>query len=142
MCVESYSGSRVGSQARVGSFAIAFFISYFLKYSLDFPRPESFTPPRFIGETPGFPSLHTTLAFSFIPILTKLFGEFSPSRGDYVFSKTGEIIGLMVDSENCVILNSLDSAASLEIGRDFDPARAESLNRLLEPEIPVLRPLR
>lgn len=40
-------------------------------------------------------------------ILTRLFGEFSPSTGDIVFSKTGELLGVMVNSTYCAILLEL-----------------------------------
>lgn len=36
-------------------------------------------------------------------IVTRLFGEISPKSGDLVFSKTGELIGLMVNNDYCEI---------------------------------------
>ncbi|MGB0578822.1 MAG: hypothetical protein ACPGVU_03875 [Limisphaerales bacterium] len=36
-----------------------------------------------------------------------LFGEYSPSSGDLVFSKSGELLGVMVNSEYCVLLQHL-----------------------------------
>ena len=39
-------------------------------------------------------------------IMSRLFGELSPSRGDFVFSKTGELIGVMVTGEYCVLIDN------------------------------------
>ena len=36
-----------------------------------------------------------------------LFGEFSPSTGDLALSKSGELLGVMVNSDYCVLLRSL-----------------------------------
>jgi septal ring factor EnvC (AmiA/AmiB activator) len=41
-------------------------------------------------------------------IFSRLFGEFSPSTGDLVLSKTGELLGVMVNNEYCAILRSFD----------------------------------
>lgn len=40
-------------------------------------------------------------------ILSRLFGEFSPSTGDLVFSKTGELLGVMVNSSYCAVMLEL-----------------------------------
>lgn len=39
-------------------------------------------------------------------IFSRLFGELSPSRGDLVFSKTGEFIGMMVTNEYCALIDN------------------------------------
>lgn len=39
-------------------------------------------------------------------IMSRLFGEFSPSQGDLVFSKTGELIGIMVNYEYCALIDN------------------------------------
>jgi hypothetical protein len=54
-------------------------------------------------------------------IVTRLFGEISPKRGDLVFSKTGEIIGIMVNNEYCAVLGSFAAAYSLKTGDNPEP---------------------
>lgn len=45
-------------------------------------------------------------------LFKRLFGDFAPSRGDLVFSKTGELLGIMVNDDYCAVL------------RDFRPLQA------------------
>ncbi len=47
-----------------------------------------------------------------------LFGKFNPSRGDLVFSKTGELLGIMANSTYCLMLHSFDAAGTLQFGPD------------------------
>jgi X-X-X-Leu-X-X-Gly heptad repeat protein len=54
-------------------------------------------------------------------IVTRLFGEISPKRGDLVFSKTGEIIGMMVNNDFCAILGDFSATYSLKAGDNPDP---------------------
>lgn len=49
-------------------------------------------------------------------IVTRLFGEIAPKRGDLVFSKTGELIGLMVNSDYCAVLGNFAPAYTLKTG--------------------------
>ncbi len=44
-----------------------------------------------------------------------LFGEFSPSSGDLVLSKSGELLGVMVNSDYCVVLRNLDRVPNSEL---------------------------
>jgi hypothetical protein len=45
-----------------------------------------------------------------------LFGKFNPSRGDLVFSKTGELIGIMANNNYCLLLRNFNSAATFHFG--------------------------
>ena len=54
-------------------------------------------------------------------IVTRLFGEISPKRGDLVFSKTGEIIGIMVNSDYCAVLGNFTAAYTLKTGDNPEP---------------------
>lgn len=49
-------------------------------------------------------------------IATRLFGEISPKRGDLVFAKTGEIIGIMVNNDYCAMLGSFAAAHTFQLG--------------------------
>jgi hypothetical protein len=51
-------------------------------------------------------------------LLRGLFGKFNPSSGDLVFSKTGEFVGVMVNSTYCMVIHSLQSAATFQFGQD------------------------
>ncbi len=54
-------------------------------------------------------------------IVTRLFGDIAPKRGDLVFSKTGEIIGIMVNSDYCAVLGNFAAAYTLKTGDNPDP---------------------
>ena len=51
-------------------------------------------------------------------IVTRLFGEFSPKSGDLMFSKQGDLIGIMVNNSYCAVLTSLRAAQTLQAGDD------------------------
>ncbi|RME69483.1 MAG: hypothetical protein D6781_08495, partial [Verrucomicrobia bacterium] len=55
-------------------------------------------------QTPGYVKMQSR-------VFSRMFGEFSPSRGDLVFSKTGEILGVMVNNSYCVLLSSFVPSA-------------------------------
>jgi exonuclease VII small subunit len=48
--------------------------------------------------------------------LGRVLGKFVPSRGDLVFSKAGEIIGIMVNNEYCLVLDQLKTARTITLG--------------------------
>lgn len=60
-------------------------------------------------------------------LLSRLRGEFTPSQGDFVFAKSGELIGMMVESNAARIVTSLDSSIHLNIGSEF---RLQQLNEV------------
>ncbi|SPE50324.1 conserved exported hypothetical protein [Verrucomicrobia bacterium] len=47
-----------------------------------------------------------------------LFGKFNPSRGDLVFSKTGELLGVMANSTYCLKVQNFSTAATFQFGQD------------------------
>jgi len=49
-------------------------------------------------------------------IVTRLFGEIAPKQGDLVFSKTGELIGIMVNSDYCAVLGNFTPVYTLKTG--------------------------
>ena len=51
-------------------------------------------------------------------LLKGLFGKFNPSRGDVVLSRTGELLGLMVNSTYCLVIKDFAAAATLACGPD------------------------
>lgn len=61
--------------------------------------------------TPGYLKLDRN-------VLKGLFGKFNPSRGDLVFSKQGELLGIMVNNTYCLMLRGFDAAATIRFGED------------------------
>ena len=48
--------------------------------------------------------------------LKGLFGKFNPSTGDLVFSRTGDLLGLMANNNYCLVLRSFNPGLSLRFG--------------------------
>jgi X-X-X-Leu-X-X-Gly heptad repeat protein len=69
------------------------------------------TPFRIDAANPGYVKLDNR-------IVTRLFGEFAPKRGDLVFSQTGDLIGLMVNNDYCAVLGDFTAAHTLPAGED------------------------
>ena len=51
-------------------------------------------------------------------LLKGLFGKFNPSRGDLVFSRTGELLGIMANSTYCLMLHDFTATATFQFGPD------------------------
>lgn len=52
-------------------------------------------------------------------LLKGLFGKFNPSRGDLAFSRTGELLGIMVNNDYCLTLRGFASAATFAFDQDL-----------------------
>ena len=50
-------------------------------------------------------------------LFTRLFGDFAPSRGDLVFSQSGELLGIMVNSDYCALIRAFAPGAAIRTGR-------------------------
>ena len=64
------------------------------------------------ARTPGYVRMQSK-------IFSRIFGDFSPSKGDLVFSKTGELLGIMVDSRYCLLVDNLMGNERLSLGAGF-----------------------
>jgi X-X-X-Leu-X-X-Gly heptad repeat protein len=53
-------------------------------------------------------------------LFKRLFGDFATSRGDLVFSKTGELLGVMVNGDYCVLLGDFTPTATIPTGEGKD----------------------
>jgi hypothetical protein len=74
--------------------------------------------------TPDYVKLDTSF-------LKGLFGKFNPSRGDLVFSKNGELLGVMANNSYCTMIHSFDSVSTLKFGPDVRSEHtADTLSRL------------
>ncbi len=69
------------------------------------------TPVRIDSANPGYVKVDNR-------IVTRLFGEFSPKRGDLMFSKTGDLIGIMVNNDYCAVLSDFSAAQTLAAGEN------------------------
>lgn len=96
------------------------------------PFPVSEDPAKFqdavvLGSKEGY---YGEVEFKLVPGLPrylkmqrrpvgKIFGKFSPSRGDLAFSKQGELLGIMVNSQYCALVQSMPPARLVRLGRDI-----------------------
>jgi hypothetical protein len=63
--------------------------------------------------------------------LKGLFGKFNPSRGDLVFSRTGELLGVMANSTYCMMIQSFNTTATFQFAPDVrNQQTGETLARL------------
>ncbi len=46
----------------------------------------------------------------------KIFGKFSPTRGDIVFTKQGDLLGIMVNNSYCLLLGATQPARTVRLG--------------------------
>ena len=51
-------------------------------------------------------------------LIKHLIGEFTPTAGDLVFAKTGELIGIMVNSDYCAVVDNFLSVKTIKAGDD------------------------
>jgi hypothetical protein len=64
-------------------------------------------------------------------LLKGLFGKFNPSRGDLVFSRTGELLGIMANSTYCLMLHDFTATATFQFGPDVRAQHTgDTLSRL------------
>lgn len=57
----------------------------------------------------------------------RLFGDFSPSRGDLVLSKSGDFLGIMVSSDYCAVVSDLKTLRTLKV----PDTRGQGLDKIL-----------
>lgn len=62
-------------------------------------------------------------------LFKRVFGDFAPKRGDLVFAKTGELLGIMVNSDFCALLKDFSALQAIRPGPDL---RAQSTGALFE----------
>jgi hypothetical protein len=52
-------------------------------------------------------------------LIKGLFGKFNPSRGDLVFSRTGELLGIMANDTFCMVIRKFDAAATFDLSKNM-----------------------
>jgi hypothetical protein len=87
-------------------------------------------------QTPGYVKMETK-------IISRMFGEFSPSTGDLVFSKTGELLGIMVNRRYCALIENFLTVGSIEFGTDMASQQTSEILGALKARVSTLpEPLR
>jgi predicted nuclease with TOPRIM domain len=81
------------------------------------------TPFRIDQENPSYVKLDNRIA-------TRLFGEIAPKRGDLVFAQTGDLVGIMVNSDYCALLGNFTAAHTLRTGDNLQPVTKTILTDL------------
>ncbi|MEQ9824951.1 MAG: hypothetical protein ABQ298_11250 [Puniceicoccaceae bacterium] len=60
-------------------------------------------------------------------IISQLFGEFSPSRGDLVIAQTGEFMGVLVNNEYAALMDHIRTSDTIWVGDAFDSVRSNTI---------------
>ncbi len=76
------------------------------------------------SDTPGFVKMQTK-------IFSSIFGEFSPSTGDLVLSKTGELLGVMVNRRYCALVNNFVPVSTLNLRQQLNTGELQKTLSLL-----------
>jgi hypothetical protein len=71
-------------------------------------------------------------------LFKRVFGDFAPKRGDLVFAKTGELLGLMVTNDYCALLKDFAPHKTIRAGTDI---RGQATGALLDELIARVRAL-
>lgn len=71
-------------------------------------------------------------------VVRGLFGKFNPSRGDLVFSRNGELLGIMANNNYCLKISAMDTAASFQLGQDLPPQNTGHILSLLYGRVAAL----
>ena len=71
-------------------------------------------------------------------IFKRLVGNFAPSGGDLVFSKTGQVIGVMVNKEYCAVLNNFGSFFNIRTGVNLAEKQTGDILAALQRQVEAL----
>ncbi|HUR57342.1 MAG TPA: hypothetical protein VM029_06510 [Opitutaceae bacterium] len=71
-------------------------------------------------------------------LFKRMFGDFAPKRGDLVFAKTGELLGMMVNNDYCALLKDFTALKTIRAGKDI---RGQSTGALFDEMIARMRGL-
>jgi chemotaxis protein histidine kinase CheA len=63
-------------------------------------------------------------------LMKRMFGDFAPSRGDLVLSKTGELLGIMVNSDYCAVINNFLPARTIRTGNNISQKTGAILDEM------------
>lgn len=71
-------------------------------------------------------------------ILSRIFGDFGPSTGNLVMTRSGDLLGVVVDSRHAPVLRSLDTGARIRLGDHFSSSESRSTLQNQRAAIPRL----
>ena len=60
-------------------------------------------------------------------LFNRLFGEFSPSRSDLVFAKTGSFMGLMINKQYCALVDNFNVDEKFIIGNNYNSEQSKAV---------------
>lgn len=72
------------------------------------------------ASTPGYVRVDNRL-------FKRMFGNFSPSKGDLVMSKSGELLGIMVNDDYCALVTNFLPARTIRTGDNVPPQRTSEI---------------
>ena len=52
-------------------------------------------------------------------VIKGLFGKFNPSRGDLVFSRTGELLGIMANDTYCLVIRNFNTTSTFQLSQSL-----------------------
>lgn len=70
-------------------------------------------------------------------VVKGVFGKFNPSRGDLVFTKNGELLGIMANGTYCVLVQDFRPAGTLQLGSDLRAQRPGAMLARLDSMISI-----
>lgn len=70
--------------------------------------------------------------------LGRLVGKFNPSRGDLVFAKSGEVVGVMVNKQYCALLTSFVPTTTIPTGANLNSETIGARLSAMEREVRAL----
>ncbi len=114
--------TQVGEQLGIHAFSVS-------KESLKYPEAVLIgSDEGYFGET-DFKLDHRDDRFLMMQsrLFNRLFGEFSPSRGDLVFAKTGSFMGLMINKQYCALVDNFKVDEKFIIGSNFNSEQSEAV---------------
>lgn len=86
---------------------------------------------RLVAERPQYLRMDNRL-------VTRLFGEFSPSRSDLVFTQGGEFLGLMVTNSHAVQVPHFDVILRIPLASEYQPGRSDAQLQALTRRVAAL----
>jgi hypothetical protein len=75
---------------------------------------------RLVGDLPGYVSMERST-------FRRMMGEFAPRRGDLAFTKTGQLLGILVNGDHCLLLDRLETLPPFRTGEGTDAAAHASI---------------
>ena len=63
-------------------------------------------------------------------LIKGLFGKFNPSRGDLVFSRSGDLLGIMVNDTHCLAIHNFAPVTTFQFNVDLHKQTGDTLSEL------------